>query len=379
MTREEYISLYEKRIAGTCSPVELERLEAFEKEQEGDLWWDEAVMGDKQGVKQMLTQQLARDLQMELSERRRFPIWMRAAAAIVLLGMGFLGWFSLQKREKIIPSMAIGTTVKPGANKAKLYVGNGSAVELDGQEKGLLLKQANVEVISAAAGELIYRFSDEEISANQSEVWSALETPKGGQYQLTLPDGSKVWLNAASSLRFSNRFNQVERLVELNGEAYFEIAKSSRPFKVRANGTEVAVLGTHFNVSAYKDDAETKTTLLEGAVKVSYHTINQILKPGQQAVVLKEAKRMELQQVDTEEAVAWHKGYFIFQNEEIQRVMRKVQRWYDVEVVFSPDVTDYQFSGTISRYGDIKEILNMFELTGIVHFKMEGRRITVMK
>lgn len=376
MTEEEYIILYEKRAKGTCSGSELSRLEAFEKFQlTHENWdWDES-MGEKETVKQQLLQRIEQSLRSSVGKRTQWSVWSSAAAAIILLAIGFI-WYTKE------PAINRGqkerhNDVASGYDKARLTLGNGATMELNGKERGSLLKDSYLEVLSAADGQLIYRFND--AVDMEEENWSTLETPKGGQYQLQLPDGSKVWLNASSSLRFSNEFNRNERIVELQGEAYFEVSKSSKPFRVMAGGTEVVVLGTHFNISAYQDDQLTKTTLLAGAVKVIRHGTNRLLKPGEQALVQGEETDISILRVDTEEAVAWHHGLFMFTNEDIRSVMKKIQRWYDVEVVYEKNITNYQLSGSISRYGDIKDVLQMLELTGIVHFKKEGRRIVVMK
>ncbi|GAA4799490.1 DUF4974 domain-containing protein [Olivibacter ginsenosidimutans] len=378
MTREAYIILYEKRADGRCTPEELEQLAAFEEfqlMQENGEW--EAVMGNRDEIRDRLSRRIEKSLQEPRKRNIPWGIWTGVAAAIVLLIIGFLGYdlkSYIDKAQKPSPPhLALNNT------KARLTLSDGSIKELDGNERGLLVKDDHLAVLSTADGQLIYQFNEGHDTMEAEEKWNNLETPKGGTYQLQLPDGSKVWLNAASSLRFSNQFNSRERVLELRGEAYFEVSKSNKPFRVLAGNTEVAVLGTHFNISAYGDEQFTKTSLLTGAVKVNYGDIHQLLKPGQQAVVQQGKPNISIQQLDMEEAIAWHKGLFLFSNEDIRLVMRKIQRWYDVDVVYSPDITNYQLSGSISRDGTLKDVLQMLELTGIVHFKLEGRRIYVMK
>jgi transmembrane sensor len=196
-----------------------------------------------------------------------------------------------------------------------------------------------------------------------------------------LPDGTKVWLNAESTLKFPSTFSHLnnDRTVEMIGEAYFEVTKDkAHPFIVKSNGQEVKVLGTHFNVKSYVQDGNIKTTLLEGAVQVSTKDQQQVvLKPGQQALV--KGRKIDVQQADTELAVAWKNHKFMFEKESIRNVMAMVERWYDVDVVYQGELTEDLFGGSVSRSDDITVVLNTLELTGKVHFKIEGRRILVTK
>jgi transmembrane sensor len=193
-----------------------------------------------------------------------------------------------------------------------------------------------------------------------------------------LPDGSKVWLNSASTLRFPALFSGNTREVELNGEAYFDVAKNpNKPFKVITKDQIVEVLGTQFNINSYSDEETFKTTLIEGSVKIIYKDRVVLLSPGQQfQPSMKSSKVIE---ADTEEVTAWKNGYFLFKDEDIQSIMRKVSRWYNVDVNYSGNIPDVGFGGNISRSKDINEVLNVLQLTNAVHFKVEGRRITVMR
>ena len=207
-------------------------------------------------------------------------------------------------------------------------------------------------------------------------LYNTLATPRGGQYQLTLPDGSKVWLNAASSLRYPVAFLGAERRVEVTGEAYFEVTKNaSQPFKVSLrDNQEVDVLGTSFDINAYADEPEIRTTLLTGAVKTEGVT----LKPGQQAAWTLNRPVRVRSDADVEEAIAWKNGKFIFSGGDIQSVMRQLERWYDVEVDYKGDFKGVELVGVISRFKNISEILNMLEQTHTVTFQVEGRRVTVL-
>jgi transmembrane sensor len=265
--------------------------------------------------------------------------------------------------------------VQPGSNKATLTLSDGSSIDLNESKPGTLCKQGTVTVGKRADGSLVYQPSG---SQNAAVLYNTVSTPKGGQYQLVLSDGTKVWLNAASAIKYPATFSGKERIVELNGEAYFEVAKNKNmPFKVSLNNMSVEVLGTHFNVNAYADEGEVTTTLLEGSVKLSNSKGQSMLKPGQQAKMDKQSG-FDIHEVNTDEAVAWKNGYFIFDNENIQSIMRKISRWYDVDVEYSGNVDEGNFGGTTSRFNSITGVLKSLELTGTVHFKVQGRRITVM-
>jgi ferric-dicitrate binding protein FerR (iron transport regulator) len=294
---------------------------------------------------------------------KKYPIWLKiAAAAVILLGSTLLITTTQRKEVQIAQQPA---TVIPGNNKAILTLADGSTVTLDSTGHQVI-KQGSA-TIHQKGGQLLY----DVLGESNTISYNTLSTPRGGQYQVTLPDGTKAWLNASSSLRFPTTFSNGERRVELNGEAYFEVAKNENmPFKVVANTMNIDVLGTHFNVAAYHDENHITTTLLEGAVKVN----NVLLKPGQQAVLNGDLK---VSPGDTEGAIAWKNGYFKFSNENIQSVMRKISRWYNVDIEYQGDVTQKVLWGTVSRFENITEVLKMLELTGSIHFKMEGRTITV--
>ena len=237
-----------------------------------------------------------------------------------------------------------------------------------------MIQQGNAQ-ITQQGGQLRYAVLQHKTGA---AGYNILATPNGGQYQLTLPDGTKVWLNSSSSLHFPTDFNTGERIVKLSGEAYFEVAKNEKmPFKVMVKGMEIAVLGTDFNVMAYADENHVATTLLTGAVKVHSSVKDVLLKPGQQALLNNSNEDISVSGGDTEGAVAWKNGYFNFSNENIRSVMRKISRWYNVEVEYQGDVTHKVLWGTISRFENISEVLRMLELTGSIHFGMQGRKITV--
>ncbi len=272
--------------------------------------------------------------------------------------------------------------ILPGDNKAILTLSDGTKIILEDAKNGILANQAGISIQKTSDGELLYSFSN---SANtvspetkENVIYNKIETPIGGKYQVNLPDGSKVWLNSSSSLRFSALFNGHTREVELSGEAYFDVSKNKgKPFRVITKDQIVEVLGTQFNINSYSDEGPIKTTLIEGSVKIIYKDKVVLLSPGQQF----QPKELvsAVVEADTEEVVAWKDGYFVFKNEDIKSIMRKLSRWYNVEVSYSGNIPEVGFGGNISRSKDISEVLDVLQLTNAIHFKVEGRRITVMR
>jgi len=273
----------------------------------------------------------------------------------------------------------------PGKKGGTLTLASGKVISLAETRTGEILKQGGVTVTKMADGQVIYDASGtsplpETGGPGIASQINTLRTSKGETYILTLPDKSKVWLNAASSIRFPTQFSKSNRKVTLIGEGYFEISKDPlRPFLVESAEQTVEVLGTHFNVSAYEDEQTIKTTLLEGSVKIiakSGH--KQVIKPNQEAIT--NGKTIMVSAADPEMAVDWKNGYFIFKDEDFKTAMRKIERWYDVEIVYDADVSiDLEPGGWISRNSDIRTLLNRIEATSGIHFKLEGRRIRVTK
>jgi transmembrane sensor len=274
-------------------------------------------------------------------------------------------------------------TIAPGGNKALLTLANGSKITLDDATTGELAKQSGVKITKAGNGQLVYTIENTSSNSTASTqlAYNTIETPKGGQYQVDLPDGSKVWLNAGSLLRYPINFNGNVRKVELTGEAYFEVAKNTnKPFRVVSNKQVVEVLGTHFNISSYIDEASVKTTLLEGSVKVLSIGSNQskLLKPGEQSNINYLNNTFSVQAVNTEEAVAWKNGYFLFVDEDMKSIMSKFARWYNVDVEYLGNVDNLRFGGMVSRSKDLAQALKIIEQTGNVKTKIEGRRVIIM-
>ena len=299
------------------------------------------------------------------------------ASIILLFIVAGVQFYKKAVRPQIAKSNVRFNPIQPGGNKAVLTLANGSKIILDGAKNGVLANQGNTSVDKTRDGTLVYDAS--KISAGTigaQSAYNTIATPCGGQYQVVLPDGSKVWLNSASSLKFPVAFSGKERNVELIGEAYFEVAKNkAKPFKVVVNNSVVEVLGTHFNIMAYKDEKTTNTTLLEGSVKVTSGNEHKLIVPGEQARV---NGNIQIAKVDAAQAIEWKNGNFNFSHEDIESIMRKVSRWYNVSVEYQGALTHEGFVGTVPRSENISEVLNTLELTGLVHFKMMERRIIVM-
>jgi transmembrane sensor len=302
------------------------------------------------------------------------------AAAVFLICTTTVYYYNRVPSAQIVKN-TFKNDIAPGGNKATLTLSNGTTLVLDNSKNGVLASQGKTIIKKTQDGLLTYQAARPLYSQLVTEVvYNTITTPRGGQYQVVLPDGSKVWLNAASSLKFPTSFSGKERNVELTGEAYFEVAKNkAMPFHVSSAGQVVEVLGTHFNINAYADETWIKTTLLEGAVKVTKGTTWAIIKPGQQSAIVYGQDNAAIKitdDVDTDEAVAWKNGKFYFDEADIQVVMRQVGRWYDVDVEYNGKIPSDRFSGAFSRNMNASEALRLLEFTG-VNFKIEGRKIIV--
>jgi transmembrane sensor len=306
--------------------------------------------------------------------------WQRWAAAALLLIVAGGAWIlstRVLKGSKSSPALTKKQQqdIAPGGNKAMLTLSNGQVITLDSSLKGSLHQPGNVN-LHASPG--LLKYGPIQPSGGNDIAYNVLKTPKGGQYRLELPDGSRVWLNAASSLKFPTAFIGKERRVELSGEAYFEVVKNtSQPFFVTVNKANIAVLGTSFNVMAYADEASIKTTLLEGAVKVSKADAFSVLKPGEQSMLEPNGNMQVIEKADVDLAVAWKNGLTSFKSADIKTIMRQVERWYDVEVVYNGDIPTRSFTGDIPRDANLSELLRLLEISRI-HFKMDNHKLIVM-
>lgn len=308
---------------------------------------------------------------------RRLWIKRLSAAAAVLLLLGSAMWFLSDKdnsEQNIVKNEP--AEIGPGGNRAILTLADGTQVLLDSANTGAITRQGEVTVIKLDDGQLAYDQNDE--TATDEVVYNSISTPRGGQYQLVLSDGTKVWLNAESSLRFPTSFKGTERRVELTGEGYFEVSHNARmPFYVNAESVDVKVLGTHFNVNAYRDERAIRTTLIEGAVVVSSQGESAALKPGQQAALYHSNQKLETSRnVDMEQVIAWKNGYFSFNDASVQSIMRQFSRWYDVDVSYSGTIKNIAFNGKVYRDMSLQKVLEILTFSDL-NVKIEGRKLIV--
>ncbi|QEC45700.1 FecR family protein [Pseudobacter ginsenosidimutans] len=295
--------------------------------------------------------------------------WLRYAAAILILTTGtFIYYFNNKTIQSPGPEeIAIAKNdIAPGTNRAVLTINNNQRIELDSGKNGISI-----------SGNITYNDGEKIASAGQLVQ---LATPRGGQWQATLPDGSAVWLNAASSIRFPSTFSEDERRVEVTGEAYFEIAKdATRPFKVIGGNQEIEVLGTSFNFNAYDDEAIVATTLLQGSVKVSLRNgAGKVLIPGQQSQLHRNNSFTVTNNVNTSEVIAWKNGLFQFKNATVESIMKQVARWYDIEVKIESGASQ-EIDGSFPRNTQLSNVLKILELTDKVRFKVDGKKVIVMQ
>ncbi len=300
-------------------------------------------------------------------------LWIAAAVVFIIL-LGGTAWFFINRANKQRVPVAQAALPKgdvaPGRNGAILTLSNGKKILLDSAGNGELASDSGVAVIKKD-GAIAYRGKTEEM------VYNTVATPKGRQWQLTLSDGTKVWLNAGSSIRYPVSFPGNERLVEMKGEVYFEVAqKAGAPFIVQAPKQSIQVLGTHFNVNAYGDEPIFRTTLLEGSVQVMSSDKKVLIRPGQQVSNNYTTGSLTIKEANVDDAIAWINGRFKFDNSDLKTVMRQIARWYDVEVEYRGNISNPQFGGGTYRSSNLSEVLQVLELSG-VHFKLEERKIIV--
>ncbi|MDQ6480130.1 FecR domain-containing protein [Dyadobacter sp. LHD-138] len=304
--------------------------------------------------------------------------YWKYVAAVLAVGFSYLVFYLAYKDKSLqmakVETPVLTKDVLPGENKATLTLADGSVLVLKDMANGTVNEKNGIR-ISKKDGQIVYEILNQQ--GNGEISYNTIRTPAGGQYHVVLPDGSKVWLNSESSLHFPTAFSGSERTVNLTGEGYFEITKNTHmPFVVQAPKTRVEVLGTHFNVMAYANEGASKTTLLEGSVKVGNGISNKIIVPGQQVMM---GDRIQVRNVDTDEAVAWKNGYFQFQSENLSSILRQLKRWYDVEVEDEQLIPDKHFTAVISRNNSLSQVLRILEMSGELKFEIEGKKISIQE
>jgi len=371
MEKKQLSELFKKYHEGTCTEEEKALLEAWylqHNEQGNEILSYQKV----QAVKNRVFRELPGN------HNSFLRIGIRLAAAAAIIGVIFtVGIHYYAQRTKITTNPLVNDR-PPGGNKAILKLANGKQIDLTDASKGTLLSQNGTQVVKSSPGQVDYQVAS---AAVPDQSLNTITTPKGGQWKIKLPDGTNVWLNAATSLTFPASFDLLkDRRVTLDGEAYFEVAKDkAHPFIVNSRGQQVEVLGTHFNINSYADEPATRTTLAEGSVRISAAGSNKfnLLRPGQQATLT--GDHIAISEADLKENLAWVNGQFWFNDESIQSIMRKLSRWYDIDVQYQGELSKDGLNGRISRYKNISQVLKALEATQTIHLKMEGRRVTVMR
>ena len=332
----------------------------LEKNERHPLWTDEKQLSLLQATLGRLQKKDGNEKPALVLRRTPLQRYGWAAAAVLALALGLIWWWQPKKATQL----AVHPVGRPGWNKAILKLDKGRQIMLDSNSS------LRVENARVANGEIAY-------ATAEAVSYNTLETPRGGKYRVVLPDGSKVWLNSASSLHYPTAFNQPTREVTLTGEAYFEIAENkAKPFIVKTRSEQVLVLGTGFNIMAYGDEDAVHTTLVQGSVKLVSGAKEQLLTPGQQGRLA--GNQFMVSRPDMEQVLAWKDGMFNLTGADINTIMRQVMRWYDVEVVYKENLSNIELSGIISQRKDVHQLLEILEETGKVHFLVEGRKITVL-
>jgi ferric-dicitrate binding protein FerR (iron transport regulator) len=396
--------LLQKFAAGTTTPEEHTRFNEWfealsEVEQQEVLTSYEQLINnqpDHGTIPPALTERLATRIRAHEQQQQKgklISILRIAAAAILLLLAGIAAWFTFHQNKTEKPTIVSAPSVQdkaPGSQGAILTLADGKQIVLDSAANGQLVRQGNI-LVTKQDGKIVYAAAPL-TTPNSPLTFNTMVTPRGRQFQLVLPDGSKVWLNAASSVRYPTAFTGKERTVEITGEAYFEIVKNEQlPFKVKfntpaGNGGEVEVLGTHFNINAYADEPNAKTTLLEGRIKIAaaqsgiLNPAFKILQPGEQATLSfspdKSSQISIRRPVDTDEVMAWKNGLFQFNETPFSSIMRQVARWYDVDVIYDGTIPEKKFTADLSRQTQLSEFLKVLELSGI-RFSIDANTLHV--
>lgn len=389
MNDERLQYLFERYRAGACSPEERKELallcllpknlQALEKIMEAT--WEQTSLENDMPHREgdMILQNILHPSAKRLPSVKKpgWQRWLAAASIIVIAGLStyFLLFHKKEAPGEVAQTAASNDITPPATNKAVITLADGSELYLDSTGSGQLAMQDNIKLVKLANGQIVYRTAGGKTKSEHQ--YNILSNPRGSKVvEMELADGSHVWLNAGSSIRYPVAFTGNARKISITGEAYFEVAhNAAMPFKVISGTTEVTVLGTHFNVNAYTDEANTKVTLLEGSVKVNSPGTAKVLRPGEQAQITD--KIVVASNADLEEVMAWRTGKFIFgAKADIETIMRQVSRWYDVDIAYQGKITSH-FGGTISRQVNISEVLKILEATGNVKCSVQGKKVII--
>ena len=375
MDEQRINHLSDKLLTGEITPAERQEL---------DDWYNHFDSSEQRVHSELNQQQFAAQLYQQIRTNagmetvKRIPVYRSryaAVAASLLLMLSIAGIYTLYNRqdkpENTIAKKA--QEIKAGSNRALLTLANGKTIDLENAAEGIL-PTGDQSVRKTGDGTIAYNNS-----ADTDGAYNTLSTPKGGKFSIRLPDGTLAILDASSSLRYPSAFKGAKRMVEVIGQVYFEVVHNAKqPFTVKVADQTIEDLGTHFNINAYPGGDGIKTTVEEGLVGISSNRKTIFVRPGQAALSHSGTKGITVAAADLEEVLAWKNGYFRFNDEQIENIMAQLSRWYDIEVSYSGKLPVDGFNGTISRSKNLSQVLTMLERTGIIHFKIEGRRITVL-
>ncbi|WP_345950722.1 FecR domain-containing protein [Mucilaginibacter sp. PAMB04274] len=374
--------MIEKYVAGTATAEEAAFVESYYAYQDRNEVPDISA-DEKEALRKETFENISNQLNATPQTKKRIiNIYRYATAAAVLLVATTTAYLFLHraspsnKLENV--SVKKPLDVMPGSNKAILTLADGSTMILDDKADGNLKELPGLIITKTHKGELVYKVLSKQ-SSEQVTTINTVTTPKGGQYQVVLPDGTRVWLNAASRLTYPQVFAGKTREVKLEGEGYFEVSKNkAMPFHVFTGNQDVEVTGTHFNINGYMDDGSINTTLLEGGITLHHHGRSQKIIPGKQANVSTNPFAIKVQTVDTEEVVAWKNGLFEFNNASLRQIMSQLERWYDIKVDYS-SLPAKRYNGMVPRSANLSRVLKMLEVTGNIKFEIQNnRQLSVM-
>jgi len=374
MKQEQIRAILKRYSEGTATAEEKALIES---------WYEQFGSGE-QIINEAHLQAIEDEVFTRLPISQNVPVrrlWARiAAAASIILAISVGAYFILHKAAtQQITVLKPGTfknDIQPGGNNAILTLASGKQIVLKTAKTGLLASQGNTQVQKTGDGQIIYNAANNSTSET-TVTYNTVTTKRGDKYNVTLPDGTVAYLDAASSIHFPTAFSGNDRPVSITGQVYFEVAHDrAKPFRVTVKGQTVEVLGTHFNINSYDDEAEIKTTLLEGSVKISFNEQSALLRPGEQAQIGVNKDKINIVHPDLDEVMAWKNGLFKFNNTDLQTTMRALTRWYDVEVVYNGSNKDYHFGGYIPRNSKLSEVLRILQLSG-VKFSIDGKKLIV--
>ncbi len=384
--RQRILSLLEQFNNGSISDQDMQELIAWYESFENDLQYTDDLTDElRHKIKQdqflLVNRKLDKELEHQTLQltKKSHSLWSRVMVAASLLIVLSVGTYFILNRQE--PSTQVAQRLKndvaPGGDKAILTLSTGQQIILTDAGNGKLASENNTTITKSGNGQIVYENGSDDASAI---IYNTMTTPKGGKYTLTLADGTVAILDAGSSVTYPVAFRGKERVVKMTGQVYFSVVHNSeKPFKVMVNDQVIEDLGTEFNVNAYEDEPIIKTTLVQGSAKIWKGSSSAMLKPGQQGVTSSAGNGIDVSAANISSDIAWKEGYFRFNDEKIESIMRKLSRWYNIDVQYVGQKPQDEFNGRMSRYKNISQVLKQLEKTEGVHFKVEGRRVTVME